>query len=75
MKLNQGDVLVCGPEAGCGIKVVVIEVCDEAECDIVCCGKNMVPLQKKSEPESWKQFSKEQEPDVWKKHAAKPKKA
>ncbi|HOE26290.1 MAG: hypothetical protein IT574_02735 [Candidatus Aureabacteria bacterium] len=75
MKLNQGDVLVCGPEGGCGLKVVVIEVCDEMECDLVCCGRSMVSFQKKGEPETWKQFVKEQDPEAWKKHAAKPKKA
>ncbi|MCX6357402.1 MAG: hypothetical protein NT045_05940 [Candidatus Aureabacteria bacterium] len=69
MKLKQGEVLVCGPENGCGIKVVVIEVCQEAECDIKCCGKDMVPLNKKVNPDVWKQGAQETDPGVWKKYA------
>ncbi len=69
MKIKQGDVLVCGPEAGCGIKVVVIEACDEAECDLKCCGKNMVLAQKQEDPEAWKQYCKETGSEDWQKHA------
>ena len=69
MKLKKGDVLVCGPEAGCGIKVVVIEACEEMDCDLTCCGKDMAPAQKQVNPDVWKQFCKEAEAEEWKKHS------
>jgi len=72
MKIKQGDVLVCGPEAGCGIKVVVIAVCEELDCDLKCCGKNMVLAQKQENPDAWKEYCKETE--KWQKHATPKKK-
>ncbi|MCX6340369.1 MAG: hypothetical protein NTX71_10725 [Candidatus Aureabacteria bacterium] len=74
MKIKQGDVLVCGPEAGCGIKVVVIEACEELDCDLKCCGKNMVLAQKQENPDVWKQYRKEIETEGWQKHATPKKK-
>jgi hypothetical protein len=74
MKIKQGDVLVCVPEAGCGIKVVVIEACDELDCDLKCCGKNMVLAQKQENPDVWKQYRKETETEGWQKHATPKKK-
>lgn len=68
MKLKQGDVLVCGPEAGCGIKVVVIEACEEMDCDLTCCGREMALFKKAGGPETWKQGA-DADPDVWKKFA------
>ena len=69
MKLNKGDILQCGPEDGCGLKVVVIEVCDEEECDLKCCGKDMNVI-KQAGSEIWKQFVKEADEDeAWKKYA------
>jgi len=73
MKIKQGDVLVCGPGAGCGIKVVVIEACEELDCDLKCCGKNMALAQKQENPDVWKQYCKETEAEGRQKHA-KPKK-
>lgn len=69
MKLKQGDVLVCGPESGCGIKLVVIEACEELDCDMTCCGKEMSLLNKKDGPEPWGEESSGSDPDVWKKYA------
>jgi hypothetical protein len=74
MKIKKGDVLVCGPEAGCGIKVVVIEACEELECDLKCCGKDMVSAQKKVDTGAWKQYCKETGSEEWTKHAEKKKK-
>lgn len=73
MKIKQGDVLVCGPEAGCGIKVVVIDACDESECDLRCCGKSMALAEKQANPDAWKQYCKKTGAEDWQKHA-KPKK-
>jgi len=69
MKLKQGDVLVCGPEKGCGIKLVVIEACAELDCDLSCCGQEMSLLKKKGGPEPWSEGSAETAPDIWKKYA------
>jgi len=69
MKLKQGDILVCGPEQGCGIKLVVIEACDEMDCDMKCCGKDMAVLQKKGGTGCCKQD--ESDPEIWKKYAQK----
>jgi len=69
MKIKKGDVLVCGPEAGCGLKVVVIGACDESECDLKCCGKNMVLAEKEANPDVWKQYCKETGSEDWQKHA------
>jgi hypothetical protein len=74
MNIKQGDVLVCGPEAGCGMKVVVIEACDETECDLKCCGKNMVLAEKQPNPDVWKQYCKEPGSEDWQKHAKEKKK-
>ncbi|MDD5556790.1 MAG: hypothetical protein PHN82_06010 [bacterium] len=69
MKLKPGDVLVCEPEAGCGIKVVVIEACEELDCDLKCCGKDMVPAEKQADPDVWKQYCKDSGGEDWKKFA------
>jgi len=69
MKLKPGDVLVCGPKAGCGIKVVVIEACEELDCDLKCCGKDMVLSGKKADADVWKQYAKETGSAEWRKYA------
>ena len=56
MKLKKGNVLACVPENGCGLKVVVIEACEELDCDLKCCGQDMVLVEKPGE-EVWKQFA------------------
>jgi hypothetical protein len=69
MKIKKGDVLVCGPEAGCGLKVVVIDAREESESDLKCCGKNMVLAEKQANPDVWKQYCKETCADECQGHA------
>lgn len=68
MRLKPGDVLVCGPETGCGIKVVVIEGCEELDCDLKCCGQDMKLAQKKADAGVWKQYAKESDSEEWRKY-------
>jgi len=68
MKLKRGNILGCGPDNGCGLKVVVIEACDELDCDLKCCGQDMHLVEEPCE-EVWKQFAKETAPEVWKQFA------
>ncbi len=68
MKLKRGDILGCEPEAGCGLKVIVIEACEEVDCDLKCCGKDMTLVKKEGE-EIWKKYVKEADPEIWKKYA------
>jgi len=44
-KLKVGDVLGCTLEGGCEIKIKVLEVCEEVDCDLLCCGKEMQPVE------------------------------
>ena len=73
MKLHKGDILYCEPEKGCGLKVVVIEACEEVDCDLACCGKEMTVV-KQAGSEIWKQFAEgtaeaPKGEEVWKKYA------
>ncbi len=49
--LKNGDVLECSFEGGCAIKIKVVDVCGEVDCDMKCCGEQMTLATDKEEKE------------------------